>query len=86
MDEKYNIAFSKFIHTEMRQIDIEKWTYGERIQMDPGQEYIIEWINQNAALYRQLWNNSKCQTCESWKNCGHLVKADCENYICEKLD
>lgn len=80
MNKKSAYLFCKFLDTEMKTIDEAKWYEGERRKADPGQEYIVDWINKNAAQWRKAWEESKCQHCDSWKECGHKLKKECDNY------
>ena len=39
----------------MKEIDVQKWIEGEHRHSDPGQEYILNWIKEHAAEYREEW-------------------------------
>jgi len=80
MDKKKAYLFCKFLHTEMKKIDEDKWYEGERRKNDPGQEYIVDWINKNAKNWREAWEASKCQHCSFWMYCGHNLKKECDNF------
>lgn len=71
---------SKYTYCQIQKIDLDKWYEGVRMQRDPGQRFILEWIDRNAAWFREAWNNSLCQTCSNWRNCGHQVLQGCEFY------
>ena len=86
MDKKKAYLFCKFLKSEMKKIDEDKWYEGERIFRDPGQEYIVNWINQNAKSWRSEWDNSACQHCASWKECGHKLKKACERFIFDEKE
>jgi hypothetical protein len=73
----------KFMHSEMMCIDVAKWYEGERIKRDPGQEFILQWIQTNAAMWRCRWNSSNCKDCLNWQNCGHYLLSSCQKYIKE---
>ena len=81
MDKKRAYLFCKFLHTEMKTIDEAKWYYGEKIKRDPGQEYIVDWINRNAKEWREKWEASVCQHCISWMECGEKLKINCDNFV-----
>jgi len=70
----------KFITVQRKRIDEEKWHQGCNIKKDPGQEFILEWIDNNAAEYRQAWNASKCKSCIHWQHCGYRVRIKCNSY------
>lgn len=80
MDKKKAYLLCKYLHTEMKKIDIDKWYHGEKINKDPGQEYILEWINVNSANWRKSWEESKCQHCSFWMRCGYELKKECDGY------
>ena len=70
--------FKKFIDTETKLIEISKWIAGEKMGRDPGEDYIVHWINDHAKELRNAWNNSKCKTCK--KDCPYNLRIFCENY------
>jgi hypothetical protein len=78
--EKYISMFMQFIESERIKIDIDKWKKGEEIKKDPGQEYIIEWIEKNAAWFRDAWENSKCKFCKHVLWCGYKVEKECSGF------
>lgn len=82
MDKKKAYLFCKYLHTEMKKIDEDKWLEGEKRNCDPGQEYIVDWINKNASEWRKNWEVSKCKNCAFWMQCGHYLKKD----ICDKFE
>lgn len=86
MDKKKAYLFCKFLKSEMKKIDEDKWYEGERTCRDPGQEYIIDWINRNAKEWRDGWEKSVCQHCTSWFECGHNLKKDCERYTFDEKE
>jgi hypothetical protein len=81
--DKEKAAFCKFLHSEMKKIDIDKWHEGERINNDPGQPYIVEWIGEHAKEFREQWDGSICRFCKNWKECGYKVKKNCEKFVME---
>lgn len=40
----------------------DKWLEGERICRDPGQQFILDWIKNNAIKYRKEWENKNVHT------------------------
>jgi len=80
MDKKRAYQFCKYLKSQMDAIDKDKWYKGEEIHNDPGQEYIIDWINRNAKEWREKWEKSKCQHCSFWFECGHKLKVECERF------
>ena len=75
MDKK-----KEFILCEIMRVDIDKWFEGLEQHQDPGNEYIIEWIKDNAAQYRDDWENSLCCTCTNWEDCGWRALFECDYY------
>jgi len=80
MNKKKAYLFCKFLDVEMRKIDEDKYYEGVRRHCDPGQEYVIDWIQRNADNWRKEWDASCCQHCDSWKTCGQNVKEKCESF------
>lgn len=64
----------------MKKIDEDKYFEGERRHCDPGQSFIVDWINRNAANWRGEWEKSKCQHCAFWRVCGHCVRSECVDF------
>jgi len=80
-DEKKRLPlFTRFINSEMKKIDIDKWCEGCSKEKDPGQEYIIKWIKENADWFREAWNKSSCKVCKDWENCGWKVICNCKKF------
>jgi hypothetical protein len=75
---------NKFTIVQVRKIDIDKWCEGYELNRDPGLDYIVKWIDNNAAWFRNAWNKSLCQECQHWRNCGHQVLDGCEFFSNEK--
>jgi len=80
-DEKKRLPlFTRFISSQMHKIDIDKWCEGFKIHEDPGQDFVINWINKNAKWFRKAWEKSSCKTCKHWEDCGWKVCCDCPNF------
>ncbi|KAA3614663.1 MAG: hypothetical protein D8M58_09390 [Calditrichaeota bacterium] len=67
----------QYILAQKKKIEIDKWCEGCSITKDPGQEYIISWILQNGAWFRQAWEMSLCKNCSLSSECGHEVRQQC---------
>jgi len=80
MDKKKAYHFCKFLKSQMDAIEMAKWYRGEEINRDPGHQFILEWIDKNASNFRRDWDKSCCQHCYKWKNCGHMLKVECQNF------
>jgi hypothetical protein len=64
----------KCIQVQIEKINIDKWNEGCRILQDPGKEYVIHWIEQNAAWFREA---------SYWLRCGYKVERECTEYVPE---
>jgi hypothetical protein len=77
---EYIDMFIRFVGSERRKIDIDKWCTGCEIKKDPGNDYIIDWINKNAIWFRNAWEISDCKTCKKWENCGWKAERNCKDF------
>ena len=84
MDKKHAYLFCKFLQVEMKTIDIDKWCEGQKIKKDPGQKYVVDWVDINAKAFRENWETSICQHCRDWFVCGHKLKKECKNFSIDK--
>jgi len=75
--------FQKFINTETKIIEVEKWIHSEKAGKDLGDAFISEWITKNAAELRKAWNRSKCRKCN--KNCTKELRISCQDFEKEKI-
>lgn len=69
-----------YLKVEKDYIDEAKYYEGIKIKSDPGQSFIINWIQGYADDFRIKWNCSMCRLCTSALNCGHYLKTDCDYY------
>ena len=44
-------------------------------------EFVIDWVKNNAKRFDELWCNSKCKCCKMVYFCGFNLKPDCDYYI-----
>ena len=70
----------EYLRAQKKKIEIDKWCEGCSITRDPGQEYVISWIDQNGAWFREAWNKSLCKSCYLANKCGHKVLKHCNGY------
>lgn len=68
---------SNFMKLQIKKIEIDKWCEGCKIQTDPGQDYIINWIENNGQWFRSAYNLSACKSCRNWAKCGYNVAPNC---------
>lgn len=45
----------EFMLAQKEAIEVAKWLLGEKIGRDPGDEYILQWIKENAEEFRRNW-------------------------------
>lgn len=70
-----------YLHAQKKKIEIDKWCEGCNITRDPGQDYVISWIHQNASWFRKAWGKSLCKSCHFSPECGHKVLKVCSTYV-----
>jgi len=80
MDKKEAYLFCKFLRTEMKKIDEDKLYEKARHHKDPDQSYIVNWIQRNAAKWREEWESSDCKHCLYWDVCGHRARKNCSDF------
>ena len=81
MTGKESYLFSKFLQTEMKKIDEDKYLEGLRSHNNPGIDFILDWIDCNAENWRIEWESSDCQHCLHWRVCGHKAIKECKDFI-----
>jgi len=74
-----NLADNIF-KSELYWINHDKWLYGETIQKDPGEQYVLDWVRDNASEFRKKWQKSLCSSCVNNDECGFLLKDKCFKY------
>jgi hypothetical protein len=72
--------FKAFMLSEMHAIDIAKWLEGCEHNYDPGENFVLKWIEENAKDYREKWFASVCCTCDKSEDCGYRCLTECEYY------
>lgn len=72
--------FKRFMKVQRHKIDVDKWCEGERIDCDPGQKFIMDWIATFAVKFRELFSKSLCKDCVFWNKCGYKVLRKCRDY------
>lgn len=70
-----------FIITEIKKIEIDKWIEGMKTSADPGNEFVLDWIERNAQCFRRAWDISKCKDCTQCEDCGYNLLSACNNFI-----
>ena len=67
-------------HAEIKRIELDKWYEGTRIKRDPGDPYIMQWINKNSSQFSTEWECSACKTCHKASECGFKTLPECPCY------
>ena len=70
----------KFVKAQIKRIEIDKWLEGVKIKNDPGQEFVLNWIGENAPEFRYSWENSLCRKCRQTYSCGHKALHECDEF------
>lgn len=78
--------FYKFMIAQTKKIMVDKFDEGVRICRDPGSEYVLSWIKEKAADFREKWQVCKCRTCIHAKDCGFKEAQECPYYQSEEKD
>jgi len=68
------------MQVQIKKIEVDKWCEGCKIQDDPGQEYVIDWIEHHGQWFRNAYEASCCKGCRNWSECGHNVVPQCDSY------
>jgi hypothetical protein len=81
-----NSEFIKKQTSEIRRIEIEKWKEGERINRDPGKEFVLNWIKTYGEEFNDKFYKSDCRTCAKVLNCPNVPMQHCNQYQTELLE
>lgn len=65
---------------QKKKIEIDKWCEGCATNNDPGQDYVLDWINRNGSWFRKAWERSLCKNCVFIDECGIDLKSCCEKF------
>lgn len=68
---------ARFLHVQLERIKYDKWCEGCGSKQDPGREYVMQWIDNYAGMFRLAWDNSLCKCCKHARRCGYYVKQEC---------
>jgi len=66
---------------QKKKIEIEKWYEGERLQSDPGNDFILWWIFHYGSWFRRAWKKSLCCNCSLAEQCGYEVRQECKRFV-----
>lgn len=47
--------FQEYMEAQTDAIEVAKWLLGEKLGRDPGDEFIVQWIRDNAEEFRRNW-------------------------------
>ena len=70
----------EFMDVQIHKIEIDKWVQGEIQDSDPGDEFVQDWVYENAKHFRDDWNISLCKDCSLHRDCGWHVLSACDQY------
>ena len=70
-----------FMEAQIHRIEIDKWVQGEVQHSDPGEEFVLDWVYQNAKVFRDSWQISLCKDCDNLRNCGHYALSACDGFL-----
>lgn len=71
---------NRYMLTQRRKIEIDKWLEGCRIGKDPGMEFVFNRIQRNAEIFCRAWEQSLYVNYVLIETCGHEVKRQCAEY------
>lgn len=69
---------NRFLEAQRRAVDCAKWLEGVEIGHDPGNGFVINWIELFAKKFRDQWQNSCCKDCK--KDCAYECRSFCDRY------
>ena len=75
--------FTKRQHSQIKKIELEKWLEGTRIKNDPGDLYVMHWIEENSQKFRTAWGCSLCRTCTKASECGFKTMPECSSHVAD---
>jgi len=81
MESKHELH--KKLSLEIRQIELDRWFEGVRIQHDPREDGFDEkWVNEHCDEFRERWERSQCRTCRraSSEKCSLDLREECVDY------
>lgn len=79
----YSLESLKFIKAQFKKMETDKWDEGVRTKRDPGENYVIHWIELHADEFRKRWANCQCRTCSKVFDCGFKEATDCTYHFIE---
>ena len=55
MYEMSEEEFKDFMAAQTDAIEVAKWLLGEKLGYDPGPEFVVKWVKENADDFRKNW-------------------------------
>ena len=71
----------KYMQIQKKKIEVDKWNEGCRTQQDPGQGFVLHWIEKQGDWFRTAWDKSKCRECSFCEDCGYKLLRVCERFM-----
>jgi len=81
-----SLYYFRKMFIQLKKISIDKWCEGVRIKNDPGEMYVLKWVEENSKEFSEKWDRSCCKTCKFLEDCGIELKEKCNRYSEEKGD
>jgi len=72
------------MRVQLKKIMTDKWRSYLKTKLDPGDGFILKWINKNSSEFSKKWEKSLCKTCVSVDGCGYKLLEKCDFYSKEK--
>lgn len=71
--------FDLFIEAEKNAIEVSKWLEGEKLNTDPGEDFVKIWVKKYAKKFKENWDDSNCKNCKN--ECRRHVIKNCNNFM-----
>ena len=79
--DNQTIQFNNYLKAEKKYIEDAKWFEGINTNKDPGDKFILNWIQKHAKEFREKWMKTECQYCVKAGICGDQLKVKCKESI-----
>lgn len=81
------IIFNNFLKAQVKYMNDAKYYEGINTHHDPGQEYVLKFVEEKAQFFRECWDKSICCKCLNGSQCGDLLKQQCDKFkLIEDID
>jgi len=76
---EHNELHRKLI-AERKRMEIDKWEMGVKTHSDPGDKYLIKWVQIHGKEWNKEWKRCLCRTCNKYAQCGFKLLKKCDGY------